>query len=136
MATGPFGNPAEPFERLVIPLQGRGAEWIPNAIWDYRNMLLGFELCRLWEFVFHEICDQHAAIDCEEHSNVALALMALSPWKRANAASALGRHGTERAVPYLRQVASEPVTTDDLKSLQVWVLEACQRLERRLVECR
>ena len=44
-------------------------------------MLLGFELCRLWEFVFHEICDQHAAIDCEEHSNVALALIALSPFE-------------------------------------------------------
>lgn len=58
------------------------------------------------------------------------------PWKRANAASALGRHGTERALPYLRQVASEPVTTDDLKSLHVWVLEACQRLERRLIERR
>lgn len=58
------------------------------------------------------------------------------PWKRANAASALGRHGTERALPYLRQVASEPVTTDDLKSLHLWVLEACQRLERRLIEHR
>jgi hypothetical protein len=58
------------------------------------------------------------------------------PWKRANAASALGRHGTERALPYLRQVASEPVTTEELKSLHVWVLEACQRLERRLMERR
>ena len=56
------------------------------------------------------------------------------PWKRANAASALGRHGTERALTYLWQVASEPVTTDDSKSLHVWVLEACQRLEHRLVE--
>ena len=26
---------------------------------------------------------------------------------------ALGEHGTERALPYLRQVASEPATTDD-----------------------
>lgn len=58
------------------------------------------------------------------------------PWKRENAASALGRHGTERALPYLRQVESEPVTTDDLKSLHVWVLEARQRLERRLIERR
>jgi hypothetical protein len=56
------------------------------------------------------------------------------PWKRANAASALGRHGTERALTHLRQVASEPVTTEELKSLHVWVLEACQRLERRLIE--
>jgi hypothetical protein len=58
------------------------------------------------------------------------------PWKRANAASALGRHGTERAIPYLRQVALEPVASDDLRSLRVWVLEACQRLERRLAERR
>jgi len=58
------------------------------------------------------------------------------PWKRANAASALGRNGSERVLPYLRQVAAEPVTTDDLKSLHVWVLEACQRLERRFTERR
>ena len=58
------------------------------------------------------------------------------PWKRANAASALGRHGTERALPHLPQFASEPVTTDDLKPLHVWVLEACQRLEGRLIERR
>lgn len=56
------------------------------------------------------------------------------PWKRENAAGALGRHGTERALPYLRQVASEPVMTDDLKSLHLWVIEACLRLERRVSE--
>ena len=53
-------------------------------------------------------------------------------WKRANAASALGEHGTEIALPYLRQVASEPATTDDLKQLHVWAASAFQRLERRL----
>jgi hypothetical protein len=57
-------------------------------------------------------------------------------WKRANAAGALGEHGTERALPYLRQVASEPATTDDLKSLNVWALSASQRLERRLTQQR
>ncbi len=57
-------------------------------------------------------------------------------WKRANAAGALGEHGTERALPYLRQVASEPATTDDLKSLHVWALSASQRLERRLTQQR
>ena len=57
-------------------------------------------------------------------------------WKRENAASALGRHGTERALPYLRQVASAPATTEDLKSLHVWALEACQHLERRLTQQR
>jgi hypothetical protein len=53
-------------------------------------------------------------------------------WKRANAAGALGEHGTEHALPYLRQVASEPATTDDLKSLHLWALSASQRLERHL----
>jgi HEAT repeat protein len=57
-------------------------------------------------------------------------------WKRANAASALGEHGTERALPYLRQIASEPATTDDLKQLHIWALSASQRLERRLTQQR
>jgi hypothetical protein len=82
LATGPFCDPAQPFESLVISLQGEGAEWKPNAIWDHRNMLLGCELWRLWNFLFHEVCDQHAAIDCEEHSNVALVLTALNPFER------------------------------------------------------
>lgn len=58
------------------------------------------------------------------------------PWKRENAASALGRHGSERALPSLRHVAFEPAATDDLKSLHLWALEACQRLEHRLCERR
>jgi hypothetical protein len=57
-------------------------------------------------------------------------------WKRANAAGALGEHGTERALPYLLQVASEPATTDDLKSLHVWALRATERLQNRLTEQR
>ena len=81
LAAGPFGEPAQPFERLV-GLEGRECEWLPNAIWDYRNLLLGYQLWRLWHFVFHEICDQHAAIDCEEQSNVALALITLNPFER------------------------------------------------------
>jgi hypothetical protein len=57
-------------------------------------------------------------------------------WKRENAASALGRHGTERALPYLRRVASAPATNDDLKSLRIWALDAGQRLECRLTQQR
>lgn len=82
LATGPFGDPVQPFERLVVSLGRNAPKRIPNAIWDHRNTLLGYELWRLWDFVFHEICDQHAAIDCEEHSNVALALIALNPFDR------------------------------------------------------
>ncbi len=79
------------------------------------------------------------AHDQLEYEPLAISLLtdtSALPWKRADAAGALGRHGTERALPYLRQVASEPMTTDDLKSLHVWVLEACQRLERHLSERR
>jgi hypothetical protein len=82
LATGPFGNPTQPFELLIIGLDGTGAQWKPNAIWDNKNILLGCELWRLWDFVFHEICDQHSAIDREEHSNVARALIALDPFER------------------------------------------------------
>jgi hypothetical protein len=53
-------------------------------------------------------------------------------WKRANAAEALGEHGTERALRYLQQIASQPATTDDLKSLHLHVLSSLDRLERRL----
>ncbi len=82
LAAGPFADPAEPFERLVIGSPVGSAELKPNGIWDERNMLLGYELWRLWDFVFHEVCEQHAAIDCEEHSNVALALIGLNPFER------------------------------------------------------
>jgi hypothetical protein len=77
LATGPFGNPVQPFDELVINLRrGGGSEWKQNAIWDDRNILLCYELWQLWNFVFREICDQHAAIDCNERSNVARALIA------------------------------------------------------------
>jgi hypothetical protein len=36
------------------------------------------------------------------------------------------------ALPYLRQVAAEPASTDDLRSLRLQVLDALQRLESRL----
>jgi len=53
-------------------------------------------------------------------------------WKRANAAEALGQHGTERALRHLHQIASQPATTDDLKSLQVHAVSSLHRLEGRL----
>jgi hypothetical protein len=82
LATGPFGNPAQPFDRLVISLtRGEKSEWKRNAIWDDRNILLSSGLWELWNFVFREICDQHAAIDCEEQSNLARALIALNPFE-------------------------------------------------------
>ncbi len=55
-------------------------------------------------------------------------------WKRANAAEALGEHGTERALPYLSDVANMQVTTDDLRSLRLHAMSSLARLKRRLGE--
>jgi len=77
------------------------------------------------------------AQDKLEYEPLAISLLidtSATAWKRQNAAGALGEHGTERALPYLRQVAAAPASTDDLKSLHIWAVEACQRLERRLTE--
>ena len=53
-------------------------------------------------------------------------------WKRQNAAGVLGDHGTQRALPYLQQIAAQPATTDDLKVFRNWTLDALRRLECRL----
>lgn len=78
----------------------------------------------------------HAQVDYEPLAISLLLDASAQAWKRANAAGALGEHGTERALPYLRHVALEPAITDDLKSLHVWALSASQRLERRLTQQR
>lgn len=75
------------------------------------------------------------AHDRLEYEPVAISLLidtSARGWKRQNAAGVLGDHGTDRALPYLRQVAAVPVSTDDSKRLHLWSVEACQRLERRL----
>ncbi len=81
LVRGPFGNPVEPFQSLVFVFPS-DIEERPNSIWDHRNMLVGYELWRLWDFVFREICDQHAAIDCEEKSVLAQALIELDVFER------------------------------------------------------
>jgi len=53
-------------------------------------------------------------------------------WKRSNAAEALGAHGTERGLSYLRAVAGTPITTDDLSSLRLHAMDSLKRLKRRL----
>jgi hypothetical protein len=55
-------------------------------------------------------------------------------WKRANAAEALGTHGTKRALRYLTGVADMQVTTDDLGSLRLHAIDSLKRLQRRLGE--
>lgn len=85
-------------------------------------------------------CDIALALlkhDQLEYEPVAISLLidASAPaWKRANAANALGEHGTEHALPYLRQVTSEAATTDDLKSLHLTARQATHRLQNRLTE--
>ena len=74
----------------------------------------------------------HDQLDSEPLAISLLQDTSAPAWKRANAAEALGQHGTERAVPYLHQIASQPATTDGLKSLQVHTLSSLHRLERRL----
>lgn len=100
VAQGPFGDPAEPFQVVYMNRGEVGLK--PNTIWDFRNQLIGCELWRLWDFVFREICDQHAAIDCEEKSNVALALIALSPFDRL-----AGRMFYEASESYITRVPNE-----------------------------
>jgi hypothetical protein len=64
---------------------------------------------------------------------ISLLMDASAPeWKRHNAAGVLGEHGTQRALPYLRQIAAQPVTTDDSKVLRNWTVDALRRLECRL----
>jgi hypothetical protein len=101
LADGPFGDTVEPFERVVFSLKG-GVKLMPNAIWDGRNLLMAYELCRLWDFVFREILDQHAALDCEEKSNVARALIDLTPFERL-----AGRMYYEESEGYLTHVPDD-----------------------------
>jgi hypothetical protein len=74
----------------------------------------------------------HGQLDSEPLALFLLRDTAAPAWKRANAAEALGQHGTERALRHLQQIASQPATTDDRKSLHLHALSSLQRLERRL----
>jgi hypothetical protein len=66
---------------------------------------------------------------------VVLALLldaSASPWKRQNAAAALGAYGTAAVAGPLRQIASDPPATEDLRTLQSTARDALDRLEHRL----
>jgi hypothetical protein len=111
----------------IIDLLGK-VEGIAELSWFSKSVALPIQ---------RDIAVALVAHDQLEYEPLAISLLidaSALAWKRENAASALGRHGTERALPYLRQVASAPATTEDLKSLHIWALEACQRLERRLTQ--
>ena len=71
-------------------------------------------------------------LDCEPIVISLLMDASAKEWKRHNAAGVLGEHGTQRALPYLKQVAAQPPTNDDLKVLRNWTVDAIRRLECRL----
>jgi hypothetical protein len=71
-------------------------------------------------------------LDCEPIV-ISLLLDSSAPeWKRHNAAYVLGDRGTQRALPYLLQIAAQPATSDDLKVLRRWTLDSIRRLECRI----
>jgi hypothetical protein len=71
-------------------------------------------------------------LDCEPIV-ISLLLDSSAPeWKRHNAAYALGDRGTQRALPYLRKIAAQSATNDDLKVLRNWTVDAIRRLECRI----
>jgi len=74
----------------------------------------------------------HDQLDSEPLAISLLQDASAPAWKRANAAQALGEHGTERALRRLQQIASQSATTDDLKSLHLHALSSVHRLEDRL----
>ncbi len=122
------GKDVSDIER-IIDLLGK-VEGIAELSWFSKSVALPIQ---------RDIAVALVAHDQLEYEPLAISLLidaSALAWKRENAASALGRHGTERALPYLRQVASAPATTDDLKSLHVWALSASQRLERHLTQQR
>jgi len=74
----------------------------------------------------------HGQVDAESVVITLLLDMSAVQWKRENAAGALGEHGTTAALGPLQQIASQPATTDDRKSLQLWAHSALDRIEHRL----
>lgn len=129
------------FEAALVQFDANDVSDI-NRIFDLLGRSEGIaELSRLSRGVAlpiqRDIAVALVAHDQLEYEPLAISLLidaSALAWKRENAASALGKHGTERALPYLRQVAAAPASTDDLRSLHVWAVEACQRLQRRLTE--
>jgi hypothetical protein len=131
------------FEAALVQFDGNDVSDI-ERIFDLLGRAQGIaELSRFSKSaalqIQRDIAAALVAHDQLEYEPLAISLLMDSSapaWKRQNASSALGEHGTERALPYLRQVVSAPATTDDLKSLHVGAFEACQRLERRLTQQR
>lgn len=131
------------FEAALLQFDGSDVIYI-ERIFDLLGTTEGIaELSRFSKTVAlpiqRDIAVALVAHDQLEYEPIAISLLiddSAPAWKRENAASALGRHGTERALPFLRQVASAPATTDDLRTLHVWALEACQRLDSRLTQQR
>ena len=76
----------------------------------------------------------HGQPDAEPVAISLLLDTSAAPWKRENAAGALGEHGTKASLGPLQQIASQPAPTDDLKPLQLSLMahSSLDRLEHRL----
>ena len=125
------------FEAALVQFDGNDVSDI-KRIFDLLGKAEGIaELSRFAKTVALPIQRDIAVVlvahDHLEYEPLAISLLidaSATAWKRQNAAGVLGERGTEPALPYLRQVAAAPASTDDLKSLHVWAVEVCQRLER------
>ena len=56
------------------------------------------------------------------------------PWKRENAALALGFRGTESAIAPLQKIAEQPADTEELKPLRLSAEDGVARLKHRLLD--
>lgn len=76
----------------------------------------------------------HGQADAEPIVISLLLDMSAPPWKRENAASALGEYGTKAALGPLQQIASQPAAADELESLRLGARSSLDRLEHRLLQ--
>lgn len=122
--------------------RGRGDDNISDIdyLFDWLGVQDGIaELSRFSKSVPRAVrCDLAVALlswelQSYEPDVISLLLDSSAPgWKRENAARALGRSGTDAALAPLRQISSQPATTDELESLWEVSKESLHSLEQRL----
>jgi len=83
-----------------------------------------------------DIEDKPAGFDQSGYESLVIALAldeSAPPWKRGNAALALGRHGSQAALAPLLQLASEPARTEELKMLHNEAVSSLSSLKARVI---
>ena len=79
--------------------------------------------------------ERRGSLDQSRYQSFVIDLMldkSAPAWKRENAARALGRHGSQAALDPLREVASEPAGTEELKMLHNEAASALTSLMHRV----